>query len=226
VGSGLPLNANPNASPNAAYAFDYADSDNYFSLPNGLYGTMTFIGTDAPGQLQSPGNAGCAYPGPTFCFQCHEGPSVQFQDAVHASIAGSATGTFPAALETLLLGMYDQTALAAHQTDAMTAYKAAYAQLDLGITEKPGMGTESQNILTTNYVMVVDIWEAAAEMAVTPQALVAAIKANATLASNLVGLLSVDANGNPNGTTRRDQWEAHYAAVRSALYPQLPVVKP
>ena len=220
-----PLEENPAPTgADSAYYWTAGDSDNMQSLPNGLFLNYTVEqeganGGTTPGQLQTVANSGATYPGPTFCYQCHDGPSIQFQDTMHAAILADPEGTFPAALTPILLGIYNQTQMAAEQTAAMASYHTAFAKLNLTTTEAPGIATESMNILTTNYVEVVDIWMAAAELGVTPAQVITAINSSTTLSSDLGGLLTVDANGNPNGKIRREDWEADYQLVRKILFP-------
>ena len=108
-------------------------------------------------------------------------------------------------------------------TAAGTSFGAAMATLDLPVTETPGMDTESTNIVTGYYSIVLNVATAAAEMGVTAAQLVASISGSDSLALELGSLITVDASGNPNGVVRRDLWESEYAAVRVRLFPQLPV---
>ena len=205
------------------YDFTYADSDNIFTLPNGLFGYYTVEGA-AAGQVMNQGNAGAPFPGPTFCFQCHDNKSnlVPLTDGVHSAILADPVGAFTAAVQAILLGMYDTTAINAKMTAAGTLFGQAYAQLKLPVMETPGLSTESLNIVTNNYSVVLGVNGAAAELGVTPALLLSTVKASAPLAPTLGSLITVDASGAPNGVIRRDTWESSYVAVRALLFPQLP----
>jgi hypothetical protein len=205
------------------YDFTYADSDNMFTLPNGLFGYYTVEGA-SQGQVMNQANAGAPFPGPTFCFQCHDNKTNLFPltDRVHDAISSAPAGTFPAALTALLLGVYDTQALSTKLTSAGTLFAQAYAALKLPVTEVPGVSTESLNIVTNNYSIVLGVESAAAEMGVTPAQLVTAIKGSAAVSLAVSSLITTDSGGTPNGIIRRDTWEASYAAVRSLLFAQLP----
>jgi hypothetical protein len=207
------------------YDFDFGDSDNLFTLPNGLFGYYTT--EPAGGVVESIPSAGVPFPGPTRCFQCHDNLTnlLPFVDQVHAAIAADPTGTFPASLRTLLLGMYDQQAMNDQMTRAGTTFGQAYAQLGLPALDIAGLptgfATEVMNVVTNNYVIVLQVGTAAAELGVSASQLIGAIQRTPALAASLAGLTTMDASGNPNGVVRRDEWEAHYAAVRKVLFPQL-----
>jgi hypothetical protein len=208
------------------YDFDYADSDSIFTLPNGLNGYYTVIG-GAAGQVMNVANSGAGFPGPTFCYQCHDNNTnmVPFTDQMHAAVIADPLGTFPAMLTTLLTGMYDQAGMEAKMTSAGTAFGMAYTQLKLpalDIAGTPtGFGTEVMNIVTNNYSILLQVGTAAAELGVSATQLTTTLAGSQTLASAMSTLLTTDAKGNPNGVVRRDQWEANYAVVRKLLFPQL-----
>jgi len=207
------------------YDFPFGDSDNVFSLPNGLPGWYTT--EPDTGAVASVANTGCGFPGPTRCFQCHDNATATqpFVDQVHAAIAADPAGTFPAALTTLLLGMYNQPEMDKRLAAAGTQWGTAIASLKLpsmDIAGSPsGLATEVMNMVYNNHSIILQVDTAAAELGVTVAQLLAIIKATPSLVAPFAGLTSVDAAGNPNGTIRRDEWEANYAAVRKALFPQL-----
>jgi hypothetical protein len=220
-----PLTNLPATMTPGPYDFPFGDSDNIFTLPNGLPGWYTT--EPAGGVVASVASAGAGFPGPTRCFQCHDNTTatLPFIDQVNAAIAADPPSTFPAALKTLLLGMYNQTAMNTQLAAAGAVWGKALAQLNLpslDIAGSPtGQATECMNVVFNNYHISLQIDAAAAELGVTIPQLVGAIKGSATLQPGLAGLLSVDAAGNPNGVVRRDNWEANYAAVRKLLFPQL-----
>ncbi len=222
----LPATSDMGTATPGPYDFDFGDSDNIFTLPNGLFGYYTTEGA-AAGQVQTAANAGASFPGPTFCFQCHDNTTnlLPFVDQVNAAIKASPAGTFPSTLQTLLLGMYNQTAINAKITAAGTTFGSAYTQLKLpamDIAGTPtGLGTEVMNIVTNNYSIVLQVGTAAAELGVSVSQLTTILASNKTLAAAMASLLTVDASGNPNGIIRRDQWELNYSAVRKLLFPQL-----
>ncbi len=201
------------------YDFQFGDSDNIFTLPNGLFGYYTT--EPATGAVETVASAGTPFPGPTFCFQCHDNQTnmIPFVDEMHDAIAAAPAGTFPSTLEPLLLGMYDQDAIGAKMTAAGTAFGDAYSQLALpalDIAGTPtGLGTEVMNVVTNNYTIVLQLDTAASELGVTNDELVAAIKSSPTLAASMASLLT------EQPVVRRDTWEANYAAVRRLLFPQL-----
>jgi hypothetical protein len=207
------------------YDFDFGDSDNIFTLPNGLFGYYTT--EPAAGVVASVASIGAGFPGPTRCFQCHDNQTnlLPFVDQVNASITADPAGTFDAATKTLLLGMYNQTAMNAELAAAGTAFGKAYAQLKLPALDIAGLptgtATEVMNVVFNNYSIVLQADTAAAELGVPTNLLTQAIGASTTLSASLASLITVDATGAPNGTVRRDNWEANYAAVRKALFPQL-----
>jgi len=189
--------------------FTFFDSDNIFRLPNGLngyYTTESQEGTFEGEVMNATNSAGVPFPGPTFCFQCHDSKTnmIPGTDHMHASLAAAPAGAIPPATLTLLEGMYDQTAVDAKMTAAGTSFGAAMATLDLPVTETPGMDTESTNIVTGYYSIVLNVATAAAEMGVTAAQLVASISGSDSLALELGSLITVDASGNPNGVVRRD----------------------
>ena len=201
----------------SAYDFDFGDSDNIFTLPNGLFGYYTTL-PDA-GKIANAANAGSAFPGPTICFQCHDNQTnlIPFVDQVHDAIAAANTDAFPAALRTQLLGMYDQHAIDGKMASAGAQFATAYAQLQLpalDIAGTPsGLGTEVMNVVTNNYSIVLGIDTAAAELGTTKSELVAAIQSSPVLSLQLASLLA------PSGVVRRDQWEATYTQLRRLLLP-------
>jgi hypothetical protein len=207
------------------FDFTFGDSDNIFTLPNGLFGYYTT--EPATGAVESNAANGVPFPGPTFCFQCHDNNTnlIPFVDQEHDAIAADPAGTFPATLQTLLLGMYNQTAITAKMAGAGATFGQAYTQLNLpalDIAGTPsGLGTEVMNIVTNNYSIVLQVATAAGELGVTTTQLVTAIKGSSTLASTMASLLTTDASGAPNGVVRRDQWEANYSVLRKLLFPQL-----
>jgi hypothetical protein len=216
----LPVGTTP-----GPYDFPFGDSDNVFSLPNGLPGWYTT--EPAAGVVASVASTGAGFPGVTRCFQCHDNNTATqpFVDQVHAALAADPVGTFPAALTTLLLGMYNQTEMDKRLAAAGTQWGGAIASLKLpsiDIAGSPsGLATEVMNIVFNNHTISLQVDTAAAEIGVTVTQLLSAIKATPALVAPLAGLTSVDATGNPNGVVRRDNWEANYAAVRKALFPQL-----
>jgi hypothetical protein len=141
-------------------------------------------------------------------------------------IAADPVGTFPATLKTLLLGMYDQTAMNAKMAAAGAQFGQAYNQLNLPTLDIAGLpsgfATECMNIVTNNYSIILQVGTAAGEMGVTTPQLISAIRNSPTLAASLSSLLVVDAQGNPNGVVRRDNWETNYVQLRHVLFPQLP----
>ncbi|MGE5184467.1 MAG: hypothetical protein ACM31C_20495 [Acidobacteriota bacterium] len=201
------------------YDFAFGDSDSIFTLPNGLFGYYTT--EPATGAVESLASAGAAFPGPTFCFQCHDNQTnmIPFVDEMHDAIAAAPAGTFPSTLQPMLLAMYDQPALDAKMTAAGATFGAAYAQLALpalDIAGTPtGLGTEVMNVVTNNYSIVLQLDTAAGELGVTTAQLVAAIKSSPVLASTMASLLT------EHPVVRRDTWEASYATVRKLLFPQL-----
>lgn len=222
----LPSTTDGGVATPGPYDFDFADSDNLFTLPNGLFGYYTTIGASA-GQVQTAANAGAPFPGPTFCLQCHDNATnlLPFVDQMNAAIKSSPLGSFPSTLQTLLLGMYNQTAMNAKMAAAGAIFGKAYAQLALpalDIAGTPtGLGTEVMNIVTNNYSIVLQVGTAAAELGVSISQLTTILATSKTLAASMSSLLTTDGSGNPNGVIRRDQWEANYAAVRKLLFPQL-----
>jgi hypothetical protein len=217
----LPAPATP-----GPFDFDYGDSDNIFTLPNGLFGYYTT--EPAGGVVENVASAGTAFPGPTRCFQCHDNATnlVPFADTVHSTIANDPVGTFPATLKTLLLGMYNQTAMNAKMAEAGATFAQAYNQLNLPTLDIAGLpsgfATECMNIVANYYSIILQVNTAAAELGVTPMQLITAIRGSTTLNASLSSLITLDAQGNPNGVVRRDAWEANYPAVRKLLFPQLP----
>ena len=209
----------------SAYDFQFGDSDNIFTLPNGLFGYYTT--EPATGAVENLASAGTAFPGPTLCFQCHDNDSnlIAFVDQVHDAIMAAPATTFPTTLRTQLLGMYDQSAIDTKLDEAGTTFGTAYMKLNLpamDIAGTPsGLGTEVMNVVTNNYSIIVQVDTAAAELGVSTQQLVATIRGSSTLASQMASLLTVDGNGQPDGVIRRDEWEASYPAVRKLLFPQL-----
>ncbi len=201
------------------YDFAFGDSDNLFTLPNGLFGYYTT--EPATGAVESLASAGTAFPGPTFCFQCHDNTTnlIPFVDEVHDAIAAAPPGTFPSTLQPLLLGMYDQSAITAKMAAAGAMFGTAYQALALpalDIAGTPtGLGTEVMNVVTNNYSIVLSLDTASGELGVSPTQLVSAIKSSPTLAAALASLLT------EQPVVRRDTWEAYYANVRSLLFPQL-----
>lgn len=220
-------NPNPPATPNP-YDFSYAggDSDNFTTLPNGLWAYYTTESV-APfiGAVQTTANAGEAFIGPSRCFQCHDPVTglIPFVDKVNAAIMASPFGAFPADLQTTLLQMYNQNAFNAIVAKAGTAFAASYKELNLPASESVGVNNESTNRVYYFYGTVLNIFQASSEVGVTPMQLIGVIKANTTLALDLSALITLDSNGNANGVVRRDLWESDYAKIRQALYPTLPV---
>jgi hypothetical protein len=208
------------------YDFQHADSDSISTLPNGLNFYYT-TEAGANGQVQNTANAGAGFPGPTFCFQCHDNNTnmVPFTDQAHNAIAAAPALTFPGAMATLFLGMYNQSAMDGKMTTAGAAFSKAYTALNLpamDIAGTPtGLGTEVMNIVSNNYSILLQVGTAAGELGVAPTQLVTAVAANPALAPHLSSLLTLDANHVPNGVVRRDLWEQNYAAVRKLLFPQL-----
>ena len=208
------------------FDFDFGDSDNIFTLPNGLFGYYTT--EPAGGVVQSVASAGAAFPGPTRCFQCHDNVTnlVPFADQVNAVITSDPTGTFPATLKTLLLGMYNQTAMNAKMAQAGAQFGQAYNQLNLPALDiaglPSGLATECMNIVNNNYSIVLQVGTAAGELGVSTQQMISAIRTSPTLEASLSSLITLDGQGNPNGVVRRDAWEMNYAQLRHALFPQLP----
>jgi hypothetical protein len=219
-----PTTNNPN--PPGPFDFEHGDSDNIFTLPNGLFGWYTTIAGDQMGKMQSMKQTGETFAGPTNCFTCHDDITavLKVKDQVHDAILAAPAGTFPADLQSILLGMYDTDAFNAKIAEAGAQFAAAYAQLKMPVAEGPGDFTESMNIVKNNYAVVLDVSWAAAELGATPDQVVAAVKSSGTLALQLASLVTTDDKGAPNGVVRRDNWEQNYAAVRSILFPQLPAV--
>jgi hypothetical protein len=209
-----------------AFDFDFGDSDNIFTLPNGLFGYYTT--EPAGGVVASVASIGVGFPGPTRCFQCHDNQTnlVPFADQLHDIINADPAGTFPQTLKTLLLGMYDQTAMNAKLAAAGAQFGAAYNQLNLPTLDiaglPSGLATECMNIVTNNYSIVLQVGTAAGELGVSTTQLISAIRSSTTLGPQLSSLITMDAQGNPNGVVRRDTWEANYAQLRHVLFPQLP----
>jgi hypothetical protein len=223
----MPGTADGGAATPGPYDFDFGDSDNIFTLPNGLFGYYTT--EPAGGVVQSTASAGEAFPGPTRCYQCHDNQTnlVQFADQLHDVIAATPSGTFPSTLEALLLGMYNQTGITAKMTAAGTAYGQAYTALKLPVVLDiaglpSGLATEVMNIVYNNYSIVLQAKTAAAEMGVTVSQLITAVKGSTALAASLASLTTLDAQGNPNGVVRRDTWESSYAVLRYKLFQELP----
>ncbi len=214
----------PGSTP-GTYDFDFGDSDNMFTLPNGLFGYYTTEPAD--GAVASVANTGTGFPGPTRCVQCHDSQTnlLPFSDSVNAAIKAAPIGTFPAPLTTELLGMYNQTAMNAKLASAGAQFAAAYAQLKLPAMDLGGLpsgfATEVMNVVTNNYRIVLQVGTAAAELGVTTPQLLTSI-ASSPLAAPLASLVTLDAQGHPNGTVRRDVWEQNYVALRKLLFPQLP----
>jgi hypothetical protein len=208
------------------YDFQHADSDSISTLPNGLNFYYTTEAA-ANGQVQNVANSGCGFPGPTFCYQCHDNVTnmVPFTDQAHNAIAAAGAAAFPMAMATLFLGIYNQPAMETKMTAAGTAYGKAYTALNLPAMDiggtPTGLGTEVMNTVTNNYSILLQVGTAAAELGVGPSQLVTVVAANKTLAPLLSSLLTMDPGGNPNGVVRRDLWEQNYAAVRKLLFPQL-----
>ncbi|PWU12394.1 MAG: hypothetical protein C5B49_16445 [Bdellovibrio sp.] len=214
-----PMENNPD--PNGQFNFEFADSDNIFSLPNGLNGYYTTIGDPAtPGVVQTAANAG-AFPGPTFCFQCHDTVTnmIVFQDNIHDALLAEPFSVFPANVKNLLVGMYNQEGFQAEQAAAGARFAKAYAQLNLPVAERVGMYTESSNVVNNHYSVSLTTYQAAAELGTTVADLIAKIKSSSRMALALGSLLPVDSNGNPIGGVRRDLWEANYVAVRALVFP-------
>jgi hypothetical protein len=207
------------------YDFDFGDSDNLFTLPNGLFGYYTT--EPAGGVVENIQSAGTPFPGPTRCFQCHDNTTnlLPFIDQVHDAIASDPTGTFPAATKTLLLGMYDQQAITEEMTRAGMMFGQAYAALSLPALDIAGLptgfATEVMNVVTNNYSIILQANTASAELGVSTTQMIAAIRSSPALAASLASLITTDASGNPTGVVRRDDWEASYAALRQVLFPQL-----
>jgi hypothetical protein len=201
----------------SVYDFTFGDSDNLFTLPNGLFGYYTTL-PDA-GKIANAANAGNAFPGPTGCFQCHDNQTntIPFVDQVHDAITAANSDAFPAALRTELLGMYDQQAIDSKLATAGTQFGTAYGELHLpaiDIAGTPtGRGTEVMNVVTNNYSIVLGVDTAAAELGTTTSELVSAIKSSPVLSLQLASLIA------PSGVIRRDQWEATYTQVRRLLLP-------
>lgn len=213
---------NPN--PNGPYAnlyFDYDDSDQIFELPNGLNGYITSESQNSlyQGQVQTAANTGAGFPGPTFCYQCHDSQQnmIYFQDQMNAALSSAPVGTFPSLLMPQLLGMFSQSAIQTIQVAASASYGAAIAKLNMPYTDGKGVTGETLNIVTNNYASVLTTQMAALELGVTTAALTAAIVKSDALYLPLSSMLTTDANGNVNGIVRRDTWEANYPAVRAAL---------
>ena len=209
------------------YDFDFGDSDNIFTLPNGLFGYYTTEPVD--GAVASVANTGTGFPGPTRCFQCHDSQTnmIPFADVMNASITAAPAGTFPPSLTTLLLGMYNQAAMNTELAAAGAIFANAYAQLKLPAMDIGGLpsgyATEVMNIVTNNYGIVLQASTAAGELGVPTSQMLATIKGS-SLAATLSSLLTLDANGVPNGSVRRDLWETTYVQLRDLLFPQLPRV--
>ena len=212
--------------PTAAgdYDFTFADSDNIFTLPNGLMGYCTTEGA-ASGQVMNVTNTGAGFPGPQFCVHCHDTATnlLPVSDQVNATI-GVPASTMPTGLQALLKGMYDADATNGHLHTAGATYQAAYAKLNLPATETAGLNTECTNRVTNNYLVVLTVAMAAAEQGITASKLVGALQGT-SLASPLGSLLVADENNVPTGVVRRDLWENFYPAVRKVLYPALPSVQ-
>jgi len=201
------------------YDFDFGDSDNIFTLPNGLNGFYTT--EPAAGVVASVASIGEGFPGPTRCFQCHDNKTniVPFLDQLHATISAVPAGTFsPASLTTLLLGEYNQANFDVKTTAMGSTFGTAYASLNLPALDiaglPSGLATEVMNVITNNYSIILQDTTAAGEMGVTVSQLVSAIKSSPTLASSLSDLVV-------NHVARRDLWEASYAQLRKILFPQL-----
>jgi hypothetical protein len=212
-----PITNNPDTP--GAFDFDYADSDNLITLPNGLFGYYTTIGGDN-GNVMTVANAGAGFPGPTFCLQCHDTNTNMFPviDRVHDAVAADPRRDFPPDLKTLLLGMYDSNQLNARMTEAGALYAQAYAKLALSVPERAGRATELINVVSQTYLLVVNVDVASAELGVPPLVLVNAIKTSRTLSLELGGLIALDAAGQPNGMIRRDTWEANVMQVRAKVF--------
>jgi hypothetical protein len=213
---------NPGDAAYGDYDFTFADSDSISTLPNGLNFYYTTIGPDSPAKVQSVASAGEPFPGPQFCFQCHDTATnmIPFSDQVHDVVASDPRRLFSSPLKTLLLGMYDQKAYAARQTAAGAVFGKAMTQLNLPVQESVGVTTESCNVVTGAFSVVLQVGLAAAELGVTPDALVSTLRHSPALASAMGSLVVRNSNGVPNGSVRRDLWESNYDAVRAALYPQ------
>jgi hypothetical protein len=207
------------------FDFDFGDSDNIFTLPNGLFGYYTT--EPAAGVVASVASIGVGFPGPTRCFQCHDNVTnmIPFADQMNAAIQAAPASTFPATLKTLLLGEYNQTAMNSEMAAAGAAFGKAYAELKLPVQDIAGLpsgfATECMNIVFNNYSIVLQANTAAAELGVTTPQLITAIKGSTMLSASMASLITMDANGNPNGVVRRDTWETNYSAVRKILFPQL-----
>lgn len=221
-------NPNPSASPYpASVNFVYFDSDSVSSLPNGLNFFYTVEGHDGQfnGQVMNVGASGTSFIGPTVCLQCHDTNTNVFMvhDEVNASLSllpNTAFGPNTASLMTLLLGMYNETAINEKIAAAGKTYQAAYAALNLPVVEVAGLGTEVTNIVSNNYTYVVSTEMTAAELGVSPAQMIAAIKSSTPAELALSSLLTVDQNGNYNGVVRRDTWELYYPSIRSLLFPK------
>jgi hypothetical protein len=121
--------------------------------------------------------------------------------------------------------MYNQPEMDKRLAAAGTQWGTAIAALKLpsmDIAGSPsGFATEVMNIVYNNHSIILQVDTAAAELGVTVAQLLNIIKATPSLVAPFAGLTTVDAAGNPNGTVRRDEWEANYKLVRKALFPQL-----
>jgi hypothetical protein len=186
--------------------------------------------------VASVASAGAGFPGPTRCFQCHDTTTnlIPFTDSVHAVLLAEPAGTYqPASLYTLLLNMYNHTAMDQELAAAGKIFADAYAQLKLPALDIGGLptgyATECTNVVRYNYRILLPVDAAAAELGVPTAQMISAIKSSAltfqgtTLAATLGSLITVEFNGVPNGFARRDLWEASYPTLRHVLFPQLPV---
>jgi mono/diheme cytochrome c family protein/DNA-binding beta-propeller fold protein YncE len=208
-----PLGPGPSA---AQDTFRHDGGEIIFRLPNGLHGYML---ADSRGNrldrgpteiVSDPKHPEKVVENGVSCMSCHAGGMIDKADQIRP-LAEPADAPFPRATRDAILALYPPREKFEEAVKADTAdYRAALAKVGV----KPD-GPDPVSAAARRYEAELDVRRAAAELWVTPEQLLKALKALPADSPARAAVLPLLA---PGGTVKRDVFEALFAALaRQAL---------